>query len=487
MKDPILAGLGIAPGWFQLGHPFSPIGIRDQILRAALLSERLWERRTVAEGSQVLVVGAGAAGVTVASHLADFGANVTLVEANDRPFGLQHASKTRWLDPAQYDWPAGHWREKRYPWQNPRVRLEWSAGFADQVALLWENEFKSVREEIDCRWDCRITEQHYIENINGKFRFFLPPPLTVTSASLGDIKDFDVVIWATGFAVEKHFIDLEVAGKTVRKCVGTPFWGNDTLTKSACGLNTQRKRVLIFGSGDGALQDFLRAATAKDSAREICDELNLQPSVWAKAFTIETQAHCSLIWANDRAHDHHIYSVRHKAYKELVDELWRSDPTFKAKARGLVRRDIDALWISHVCDHFNGYYGLNCFLALVVSRAWQEKNDEGNHGAVILEGTLTEDIDRIYKTDKTGTPPGGTFTVKLASCPLCVDLNGQGSSKEVSAEILVPRLGIGKPEEGPVMWKNLAAVLPDRPRHLLPYHLTLKDERLEKRFGVPIT
>ena len=109
MADPFLLSHEVEPLLYDIGGPRSPVAIRDQIVRARYLVERLIRERVVATDSQILVVGAGVAGVATTIDAANNGLRPVLIDALPTSFHLQSGSISRWIDPTQYDWPQPHW------------------------------------------------------------------------------------------------------------------------------------------------------------------------------------------------------------------------------------------------------------------------------------------------------------------------------------------------------------------------------------------
>jgi hypothetical protein len=108
------------PDIYRMGQ-YKPVSIRDQIVRASFLAERLWATKRLKASSKLLVIGAGAAGVTAAVKAVHFGVTrVVVTDLRDRVLSLQANCTTRWLDPAQYDWPASHWHGEQWPVKEPQ-------------------------------------------------------------------------------------------------------------------------------------------------------------------------------------------------------------------------------------------------------------------------------------------------------------------------------------------------------------------------------
>lgn len=133
---------------FDLSRLFATISIRDQATRAAIVAARLpqWLRDNfpTAARYRVLVVGGGVCGLSVAVSLnTRAGAAPTeayVIERSRHLFGVQRTCRTRWVDPAQYDWPAPHWRTGVFPQparlatrRQHAVAFPWRSDYAHRI------------------------------------------------------------------------------------------------------------------------------------------------------------------------------------------------------------------------------------------------------------------------------------------------------------------------------------------------------------------
>lgn len=138
MSDPFLRGHKHASKLYSLAGR-TPLSIRDQVFRAQTLIERLLSSKTLQVGQELLVVGAGAAGASIAVIAARSGVKVTVVDTNTHPFALQRACTTRWVDPVQYDWPLGQASRAAWPASHPSpaVPFGFAADYASAIARVW--------------------------------------------------------------------------------------------------------------------------------------------------------------------------------------------------------------------------------------------------------------------------------------------------------------------------------------------------------------
>jgi hypothetical protein len=174
--DTLLASLQFGDdGVFNLARNLISISIRDQMVRATMVIHALpvWlnePRNQAVRGKPVLVVGAGACGMTVAIGLARQGIDVHVVEPEQGPFHLQRHCESRWLDPVQYDWPMDHWGQEQFPWDGPKYRgrrlipFPCRAGRASTLVEDWDKELAAYLQEpladrLTFHW-CRYLEDY---------------------------------------------------------------------------------------------------------------------------------------------------------------------------------------------------------------------------------------------------------------------------------------------------------------------------------------
>lgn len=417
------------------------------MLRGSWFADRLQSTGEIHRDRSILVVGAGATGATAAIRAAQHGAKVLLIEQTGGAFGLQARSSTRWIDPTQYDWPSEHWHRAVYPWRPPPVPLPFKANFSDRLAHDWR----------------LLLQQHIVSlpSLNYQANFKIAgihtssgnPPFGVTlqTPSGTHFMGFDMIIWATGHGNEKNHIPSTTGG-TIQS---PPFWSTDLLSRPRCGLSHGiRPDVLIIGSGDGALQDFLRVATRFDSAKEIHDALPIPNTLRQAALNIESEFHRGIVWCEKDDTERKLYSARHESYRMLVEDLWQ-DPHFVSTALATLRKDIGSLIMALSSAWFTGYYGLNCFLALIIARAWEEAHSLHPdsilpHGLYALDGALTS--------------PAPTYDIRFnlpGTVPLTITH---------TCHVPVIRIGIDSTSARiPLTGSRFSP--PVRTRHLFPAHL----------------
>ena len=279
------------------------------MVRAMMLADRLpgWLEQEHGDGFErwpILVIGAGACGMTAAG-LTRQGFRVLVIDRQRVPFTVQCSCTSRWLDPTQYDWPLDHWREQRFHW-NPGHRqppFPWSAERASPiVSNQWVPRFAAHRRAVGNRLRFRGETEADLDAI--QVRVGQPRLLSLTLRNLRSRRrqvygPFGAIVLAAGFVRERSTLPGSPS------FVGFPFWHTDPFETPACGLpggQAQEGTVLISGTGDGALQDFLRVITRRRSVRAIFDDLGLGavPFAVEQICSAEQRAERALNWRQGR-------------------------------------------------------------------------------------------------------------------------------------------------------------------------------------------
>src|ERR1039457_695001 len=129
MADPFLLAHHVAPRVFNISGRLTPVSLKDQMIRGRLFVDRAYENGEISSARDrgLLVIGGGACGIPAAIRAAQYKVSATVVERSPRLFDLQAGCRTRWLDPAQYDWPLDHWTAGYFPWAGGTMPLYFPA------------------------------------------------------------------------------------------------------------------------------------------------------------------------------------------------------------------------------------------------------------------------------------------------------------------------------------------------------------------------
>jgi len=372
--DNFLLSHQIDSAHFNIGGHLTPISIRDQMLRGRLIVARAIENDLIAAGRRLLIVGAGVGGITAAMYAATAGVDVTLMEQKGRPFDRHH-SCGRVVNPTQYDWQLAHWDEGMLPFSGtPPMLLAWPK--PDRATFLtgnWLAQYNTFKITPDGR---NINERFRTKFLRAQPSPSAPGPLNVefqeldqTGHPIGLVRDehFHMLISAIGFGEERCFL------YKTHPFRGFEFWANDPYEQAGLTWKAQsiiKKRVVISGAGDGALQDFLRIVTKKSCAFDIWKSLDLASVIGSDVLGKELRTlsdedvHASraLHWGNCEGHDHPVLDRVHDIYQKTVEKIYNLRGVADA-CQAIVRDDAASIALVHPCSHFGNVYGLNRFLS----------------------------------------------------------------------------------------------------------------------------
>ncbi len=359
--------------YIDLSGAFAPGSIRDQMLRAQWIVDRIVDAGWCGLGRPLLIIGAGTTGVSAAIAAAHYGQMgqripVNLIDHNTDPFSRQKDCTSRRIDPNGYDWPANSWHENQVlhaplPLSNLRV---------DQQHAVWLQHWRKELAATDTiTWYPRHTVSPQIEDydkVNELWTVTLHSGRHTVPLQAGAILD------CRGWGQElTHFGKSETEGGNHRSI---PFWQDDTLTAPNCGLTGQSPRILIAGGGDGALQDFARAATGLD-APQLChlfrnDQAALPPELLRELEDAARHAAHSLQFANATQREEVLHDL-HDAHLALLVKL-QSCTELYARITTIVRQQARP-WLSEegACLHLafgqsylGACYPINHFIALLL-------------------------------------------------------------------------------------------------------------------------
>lgn len=358
MKDPFLEAHRV--GRFRYAATgFSPLSLRDQILRGATLVRRLAARGEIGAGKRLLVAGAGAAGVSAALAASRLGIPTLLLDEGNHPFALQRRAATRHIDPAAYDWPVDHWSTGRLRCGLDSLPMPFAADYAPILAAAWTELLNVAVSDPTGRltW-CR---QAKVGRCGDE--------ATGASAALSDGTTHRgaVLILATGDKRERTKLPTT---RGAPNFVGPEFWAPDSLTELGGG-----DHVLVSGAGDGALQDALRALTGEDKLSYLLRALRLPRGVAAIVQSAEDRAHRIRVWLPQRTGD----AAEERACLEELDARHRdavrralAAPSLADRVLELAGPERPTVHLVHRNAWLSSYYGINRFLALLFDTALRD-------------------------------------------------------------------------------------------------------------------
>lgn len=379
--------------FYDISGRFDPASIRDQIVRAVLIVERAIEEKVISKDRPLLIIGGGFSGVAAAYQATKRHQIPTVqVELGEQWLGkFRRLIGARFVCPTQYDFPSEHWRQGYYPLDQNSAEMMVKIGrrsasglvddFMKYVDELSQNPLYSgllgiTAEVLQVKSPTEENQRFAIAQVEYR-RAQNNDLVTFTDVST----EFGMVLSCVGFGGENTVID---------NFMGVPFWYASHSTVPYQRADPP-KNVLLCGSGDGSLQDFLLIITGKKSAREIYDALKLPgrvgPTVQARIWQAEEQALRRAMWAgkqgkpSSKTIERNCETFRrlHQEYEKIVVELMNNEHEFAEELRsnieGLVGWFLEknTISIAYKCNHFTKCYPFNRFLVLLIDAFIREK------------------------------------------------------------------------------------------------------------------
>lgn len=354
MPDPFLLAHSVGPGLFEISG-LRPISIRDQMVRGRMLVERATAEGLLGPHRRLLVIGAGAGGVSAAITAAQRGVRTLLVERTRGPF-VRQQSCTRHIDPTIYDWPASHWDRGHYPWTPPPMPLPWRAGSARALALRWTHLLFTWRRRsmfrrfLNIRYDQPVLPDEVFSR--GTSVVYAPPNAPA--------QYFGAAISCVGFGSERS---------SVAQYRGYDFWSDDPYDHPDLELPPGTSvSALVSGGGDGALQDFIRILTTEPI--QVVFKIVEAHVHLDQVREIEDRYQRACVWSAQRGDSHRVLDDWHRALDDVAERAWLSlrRGTSIGGIKAVLRHGI-RIKLVHPCTHFTYCYAANRVLALVLARA----------------------------------------------------------------------------------------------------------------------
>jgi hypothetical protein len=390
MTDQFLQAHQLAPYLFSIGGSVGPtVSIRDQMIRGLLIVDRLIQEKLLVAQSlnqnPLVIVGAGAGGATAFLRAISWGIPALLVERWKAPFQVQTNCLTRWIDPVMYDWPMDHYSQGQIPWPPPPPQtvfpLSWSANFADQLVANWVHLLGTLPSNAffyDHDFLNAYTSIPQATAATG-------PPLIVQirDRSTGNQRFLpaSALVLAIGFGKERCWAGPDNNPNPAR---GFPFWRDDRWYTAGFGLQGTAPRVLISGSGDGALQDFIRVVTrpqidqttqrAYHSARSIYDFCSIPLQIEHEIQSHQDYAQRLLVWGGSKQFEHAVQQELQNVHHQL-SLLALNGPGVRAALHQIVwpKPEMPYVRLAHSCTHFTNYYPLNRFVTLLLTNFFEQE------------------------------------------------------------------------------------------------------------------
>ena len=355
---------------FDISSGMVYASMRDQIVRAQLLIRDLKEHD--GRCRNLLIVGAGVAGLAAATSAKEHGFDVLVLESAATPFSLQKNVSTRFVGPFMYEWPNIVAHNQNYPMPKSGLgsAAAGSPSWTSQAPLpanvlanhleAWFTDYQNSHSGTPAVLYA-VNKQQVKDYVNdfvkkvgaARATTFISPPL-YTYEMAGRRKSFapDYIILAVGMGVERvHLID----GK---KMSGKRFWENDDFRSFAL----MPWKAGVFGGGDGALQDVLRLLTKYDHPLELIHDFEAGPAqsylsaVRPELDSLEQQSRLLATWS-----DAPVYDLIDSQCRAICD-LLLTEPVVRAFVESCLRNGSGKVTHIYPGSGFSKCYLLNRFV-----------------------------------------------------------------------------------------------------------------------------
>ncbi|MDP3087050.1 MAG: NAD(P)-binding protein [Methylotenera sp.] len=440
-----MLSLKCAANVFDISTGLVHVSIRDQIVRANLLVRDIVALKQ--KNPEILIVGAGVAGIAAAIAAANAGVIVTIIETNDEPFSLQAVSKHRFIGPYMYEWPANFHTPQNYPpsgwprWTSLSARsMNWKSDKPINAVDFANNQRLWLNDTL-VKWNPKTKAPQLITSVNSGLAKKLVKSFVIQK-SKPFVHRVSGTNWLSkrlvNFSVDPKFIILAASMGNEKfthgDYEGVSFWKPDRLS-----LKTQQS-IAILGGGDGALQDFLRAATTFDHPLQFIDFLNADHRV----LPLINKEHDYLLSLEQNSRLNATWTASNEVFEEL-DGHCRNVAIELAKNQFVRRRVsqgmrgeinahtsfIDSVHLFVRENFFGKAYLLNRFLVHLINESIAHSPDafEGKRVAIVHFGH-TIDSNKSLMKNKLGFH--------------CIDVldNVNGTSIQKSFTDLIVRFGV---------------------------------------------
>ncbi|KQW87184.1 hypothetical protein ASC94_27640 [Massilia sp. Root418] len=443
-KDTLsLLALKVAPNVFDLSSGQQHVSIRDQIIRAQMLVRDLCEADP--RHLQILVVGAGIAGVTAALEASAQGQTVVVADTEKEAFSLQRGAPQRFVGPFMYEWPSSFFDDQSYPPRNSSdwgpaspITPAWSSkkplsGTALAAQLVsWLDGVKGNPALVSALYPLWKAPQWWMEataaSVAAAVKRFAAQTGAATQRRIdgvggGHVEPCEIHLRRAGSIDTRHFMpdyillgaglgeenvalpQLLIAAPGSKPVEGPRFWGADNLLDAG----TPDRNIGIFGGGDGALQDALRALTGLGHPLEMIWKMEKDAEVSRlllkareRLLAMEQQSRLIATWTAGQG----AYAGLDRACRALAVSLCRK-PAMRRALLACLRKGSGVVSQFVRESHFGKTYLLNRFLMhlLIACRAragraeWRGRMDYECHFGAEAAHSLAPLSGYRFRTD----------------------------------------------------------------------------------------
>jgi len=376
---------------YNLSAGLNYVSIKDQTVRACALVDSIkaagWLQPLdpAPDVYDVLVVSAGAAGVTAAWRAASYGLKVLIAEKSDTPFPSLLSCTDRVISFSMYDWPEPFCRTEHFPsLRNQPIRGRridhdnfpvYSNSNEPQLASVHAGRwlarlgldgnricYSGTTNPIEWNFGCLAEPKRLPDSSYPYIPATVTVQLTPTHPGerLREVRAANVIM-ATGIGIEREIDGYQPP----------PFWSVNRQAPWAdppVSKPKGKRNVVISGAGDGAIQDTLKSLFSKPVTNRLpLAEYLLKGKdsrlIKAKLLAAERHAERQLLWGVD---DSAVYSALQTVYDECVAGI--AVPKILRWKKLHLRSDVRVGWIIGSTNAFSKAFPLNRFLASVLKR-----------------------------------------------------------------------------------------------------------------------
>jgi hypothetical protein len=376
---------------YNLSAGLNYVSIKDQTVRACALVDSIeaagWVQPLppAANAYDMVVVGAGAAGVTAAWRAASHGLRVLVVERADTPFPALLGCTDRIISFSMYDWPEPFCEAEHFPSLRDQPvkgkRLDednfpvYSNSDKPQLACVYAAQW-IARLGLDDSRVCLSKTKYPIEWNFGYIALpeRLPESDYAPSRSTISVQLTPIYPGAPARRIQAANVIMATGIGAERKIDGyqpPPFWSvnrNAPWTVPPAKKPKIKKNVVISGAGDGAIQDTLKSLFSKEliSLVPLAEYLlkgKDSGNIKSRLLAAERHAERQLLWGVD---DSAVYSALQRVYDQWVATI--APTKILGWKKRLFRSDMHVDWIIGNNDAFSKAFPLNRLLASVLKR-----------------------------------------------------------------------------------------------------------------------
>lgn len=451
----------VAADVFDVSSGQYHVSLRDQIVRGRLLVRDL--NALDPDFRSLLVIGAGAAGIAVATDAAMRGKRVVLLEANDAPMSLQSSVTKRYVGPFMYEWPWSFSGDQTYPpsdadvWQDftgcpvftSRVPLPASEFAQEMVDWLRQQVLSlgNLHVATGVKSLAGLCLKDYVLDFAraasspsaGQNSIGRKPTLDISEMNWWAGKPAEVslspnyIVLAAGMGTENVSLPSHDGSGPTKgdPFMGVPFWKDDELQ----ALADEGGRIVIIGGGDGALQDALRSLTRFNLPLEFVDEVfkdavdrELLAAQRERLQAIEAQGRLMASWTLDAR----VWSALDEKCRAVALSL-ASEQSVRSAVLACFRQPQSSLEVTLLAKHghFDKAYLLNRFVVHLLNCVFDH---------------VATDRDRMFVRFMVKFEVAVTGVESFSSSNHIVHYQdvGAGRHEKLSANHVVVRFGVDK-------------------------------------------